>query len=139
LSSTPGLEIRGSSCKDVGLEDGFANHVIRVDESQVGLAKRDDDVDFIGLGILKEFLRNGVRFPSYITGIEMTSLLKPGATCGREKKRVGEWGEFTGAHVCATLNPSWEDFTVTTGSQSMRFLLRMIAKSSPSQPVVWQM
>jgi len=79
------------------------------------------------------------KFPSYITGIEMTPLLEPGAARGREKKRVGERGEFTGAHVCATLNPLWEDFTVTTGSQSMRFLLRMVAKSSPSQPVVWQM
>ena len=63
--------------------------MIRVDESQVGLAKGDDDVDFIGLGILKEFLHNGVRFPSYITGIEMTPFLKPGAARGREKKRVG--------------------------------------------------
>ena len=89
MGSAPRLEIRGSGCEDVGLEDGFANHVIRVEESQVGLAKGDDDVDFIGLGILKEFLHNGVRFPSYITGIEMTPLLKPGAARGREKKRVG--------------------------------------------------
>jgi hypothetical protein len=139
LGSGPRLEVRGSGCEDVGLEDGFANHMIRVNESQAGLAKGDDDVDFIGLRILKEFLHNGVRFPLYITGIEMTPLLKPGAARGREKKRVGEWGEFTGAHVCATLNPSWEDFTVTTGSQSMRFSLRMIAKLSPSQSVVWQM